>query len=353
MKRNEYQFQDAGDGLCRLRIDAPPFVPKPRIPRKRIVISSAIFALAMSASFGAFLVRQGDAAVSVAFSAEVPGIYAKYSPDESKRKGLPISPLFAVGNIGKTNAVASTHFTSSDYSYTGSSTFIDDGDGHCRIKFLTSGTFTPTKTFVFDVFLVGGGGGGWTPAGANGGGGAGGGYTHTHTAITLNAGTGYTITVGAGGTTNNSGGQSSAFGYSANGGLGGSGTYQYGQNGGSGGGACGYTSGSKSGQPGGSDGSNGYSNDVIWGGTGQGTTTREFGEAGATLYGGGGGGGAYYSTGSGGAGGAGGGGAGGAYNAAGSNGTTNTGGGGGGGGSASDSPGGTGGRGIVIIRDHR
>lgn len=36
----------------------------------------------------------------------------------------------------------------------------DDGDGNWRIKFLSSGTFTPLKNMVIDAFLVGGGGGG-------------------------------------------------------------------------------------------------------------------------------------------------------------------------------------------------
>ena len=36
---------------------------------------------------------------------------------------------------------------------------LDDGGGNWRIKFLSSGTFTPLKNMVIDVFLVGGGGG--------------------------------------------------------------------------------------------------------------------------------------------------------------------------------------------------
>ena len=36
---------------------------------------------------------------------------------------------------------------------------LDDGGGNWRIKFLSSGTFTPLKDMVIDAFLVGGGGG--------------------------------------------------------------------------------------------------------------------------------------------------------------------------------------------------
>ena len=81
-------------------------------------------------------------------------------------------------------------FFSTDFTYTGTYTWVDDGSGNWRLKFLTSGTFTPNKNVIVDAFLVGGGGGGWRPAGANGGGGGGGGYTLTHASITLSAGTG-------------------------------------------------------------------------------------------------------------------------------------------------------------------
>ena len=36
---------------------------------------------------------------------------------------------------------------------------LDDGGGNWRIKFLSSGTFTPLKNIVVDAFLVGAGGG--------------------------------------------------------------------------------------------------------------------------------------------------------------------------------------------------
>ena len=63
------------------------------------------------------------------------------------------------------------------YEYTGQSTFIDDGSGNWRLKFLTSGTLTLKNKITVDVFLVGGGGAGGygafdfgNPPGGGGGG---------------------------------------------------------------------------------------------------------------------------------------------------------------------------------------
>ena len=52
--------------------------------------------------------------------------------------------------------------TSSDYTYTGTASFVDEGDGNWQIKFLTSGTFTlkSRSKQLIDVFCVGGGGAG-------------------------------------------------------------------------------------------------------------------------------------------------------------------------------------------------
>lgn len=228
-----------------------------------------------------------------------------------------------------------------DITYTGTKIYADDGNGHWYFKFLTSGTlrFISLPPSAADIFLVGGGGGtAWYSGGGCGG------YTTTALNVAIAAGVDYPIVIGAGGTgiqtgvnenqgTGGTGGTSSAIGYSASGGQGGTsnGTGSptgRGGNGGSGGG--GYNNGT-----GGSDGGNGggpQSNP----GYGQGTTTREFGVAGATLYSGGGG----SLSGTGGAGG----GANGGNHAA-----ANTGGGAGGGGGA----GCNGGSGIVVIRDHR
>ena len=228
------------------------------------------------------------------------------------------------------------------FTYTGQYSFIDDGSGEWRIKFLTSGVFTPLRNMAIDAFLVGGGGG------SKGGSsntsttaGAGGGYTATHKAINLTSGTAYNIVVGAGGV-GNTGGQTSAFGNSVDGGSPGetSSNTAYGGSGGSGGGRAPSRG---SAYDGGSDGADGggYSDLSPNNGKGQGTTTREFGEPNGDLYAGGGGG--HNSDG----------------NAAGGNG-----GGADGGQSAQDNTGGgaggalkntttSGGSGIVIIRKHK
>lgn len=232
------------------------------------------------------------------------------------------------------------------FEYTGQYSFIDDGNGNWRIKFLTSGVFKTLKSMTIDVFLVGGGGG----ASAYSGGG--GGYTNTRKEIKLSANVEYPIAIGAGGKPFNSGGESSAFGETASGGGAANGKTS-GGNGGSGGGGYGNN---RTGAAGGADGANGASSTAT-GGTGQGTTTREFGETAGELYAGGGGGGVSGSTSfSGGAGGAGGGGNGAKYKSTGSNGEANTGGGGGGGGGVVGGTqylGGAGGSGIAIIRNAR
>lgn len=241
-----------------------------------------------------------------------------------------------------------------DFTWTGGDgtyQVLDDGDKNWRIKFLSSGVFTPLKTMAVDVFLVGGGGSGTvqgTPSRSSYGCGGGGGYTVTEKSRALIENVAYDIVVGAGGSRpvkddGNDGGQSTAFSITANGGKGaltsGNGS---GGDGGSGGGVVNLDQ--DKGFAGGSDGSNGRSTGSSpLGGRGQGTTTREFGESAGTLYAGGGGG--YFKSEVSGAesvgpGGAGGGGAGG------QDGEANTGGGGGG-------AGGAGGSGIVIIRKHK
>jgi len=112
------------------------------------------------------------------------------------------------------------------YTYTGQSTFIDDGNGNWRIKFLTSGTLTITNmaSTSIDIFCVGGGGGGGSrPATGTGGGGGGGGYTTTGSSKSITLGTPYTVTIGAGGAVNGGRGGTTSFnGVSAAGGYGGS-----------------------------------------------------------------------------------------------------------------------------------
>lgn len=248
-----------------------------------------------------------------------------------------------------------------DFTYTGDFEIVSDDDqpitvsqGNWKIRFLTSGTLTFTNLNGaengIDVFLVGGGGGGGRAAG-------GGGYTKTLKAVKVTVGTAYAIEVGAGGIAGvgnskagGSGGTSNAFGASANGGEANTSASSFrGSNGGSGGGA-GSTNGN--GGKGGSDGSDGFHRNGTHqdSGTGQGTTTREFGESGGKLYAGGGGGCTTTSS-DGGAGGDGGGGDGGNTSGGATSGETNTG--GGGGGAANSKAGGAGGSGIVVIRNAR
>jgi hypothetical protein len=219
------------------------------------------------------------------------------------------------------------------FTYTGNFQLIDDGEGHWRIKLLSSGTFTLLNaTRTMRLFMVGGGGGGGT---LNGGGG---GYTLNSSGSVVKD-TGYPIVIGAGGAAGADGNATTGFGLTANSGLANG-------NGGSGGGGryC----------PGASNGGNGPGG----GGNGQGITTREFYEAAGDLYGGGGGGTNQGSTTNPGpAGGAGGGGAGAGYQPTGDPaypavaGTPNSGGGGG----AAYDPGtaAAGGSGIVILSDVR
>lgn len=243
-----------------------------------------------------------------------------------------------------------------------------------KIRFLTSGTLTFSNLYGatdgIDIFLVGGGGAGSNPSG--GGAGGGGGYTRTISSVTVSTSSPYSVTVGEGGDRGSKGvatganGGASSFGTlePASGGYGGQNSV--GGNGGSGGGsgnASVQTPDGKTKMAGGSDGGNGsaYSSQSV--GIGQGTTTREFGESSGKLYAGGGGGGSNQGSSApsyGGAGGAGGGGHGfGASSKPATAGETNTGGGGGAG--ANNSVGittanllaGSGGSGIVIIRNAR
>ena len=186
-----------------------------------------------------------------------------------------------------------------DFTYTGDFEIVSDDDqritvsqDNWKIRLLTSGTMIFNSLNGaedgIDVFLVGGGAGGnSTHRGAGGGGG---GYTQTAAAVGAQVGVEYNIIIGAGGTGaagagGKAGGATSAFGITANGGdaLPTNGTY--GGNGGSGGGS-GQLDGEKDGTyatagVGGTDGANGTG---TYPGTGQGTTTREFGESGGTLY---------------------------------------------------------------------
>ena len=231
----------------------------------------------------------------------------------------------------------------------------------------------PTGWRTIQIFAVGGGGGGGY--GGNYGGGGGGGYAGTSGNINVTPGASYTATIGSGGSAGTSssnaggtggttslgslfskgGGQGAQF-YQANerGYVG----YHSGGDGGSGGGAKPCTSEGSyqdGGANGGSNGDHGgnsqYNNTPRYyiGGTGQGPTTKAWGNG--TLYAGGGGGGGHTASHGPGSGGSGGGGTGAYSGAAGSNGSANTGGGGGGGWcGTTKTNGGKGGSGIMLIK---
>lgn len=229
--------------------------------------------------------------------------------------------------------------------------FGDENSG--RIELYESGELTLSPG-TYDIFMVGGGAGGNQNEVGYPGGGAGSGYTKTISSVKIESKMIITASVGAGGTKN--GGAGSATGlshpslesdtYTVNGApTSYTGNKRYGGSGGSGGG----TGSAK----GGSNGEDGQAYSGLTPGTGQGTTTRAFGELTGTLYAAGGGGGGAKNVG-GAAGGEGGGGAGGASERAGTAGTPNTGSGGGGAGyfngSSGSVYGAAGGSGIIIIR---
>lgn len=205
-------------------------------------------------------------------------------------------------------AIVNTHYgfcakggAAVKFTYTGEYNVRDDG----VVELLTSGTIVFLEPKVIDLFLVGGGGKGGrcvmtsSPAYYTANGGGGGGYTRTIKRLAVQGS--YEINIGTGSATANVDGGSTAWGtaYTVAGGK--SSTEMSsapaaaspGCAGGSGGGG-GVISNSDYGT-GGSDGNNGEQGyfGPVAGGTGQGFTTREFGEATGKLYAGGGGGGRY------------------------------------------------------------
>lgn len=228
------------------------------------------------------------------------------------------------GGAGKSNNFIGI----SGYNYTGNHRWEANNTNGFKIKFLTSGVFTPLSNVTIDVFLVGGGGG------AGGGNGAYGGETFTQFKVKLKANTAYPITIGAGGIGTLSaptvGGSTEAFGLTARGGQVG----------------VGSAGGAWDGYPGKSDGVGG-----------QNRTTKEFNEPTAIPYSGGGGArgalvqGVGQGGGTGGHWGGGRGAKGGVSEGPGENGIANSGG-GGGGGRTNYTRGGYGGSGVVIIRGH-
>ena len=197
--------------------------------------------------------------------------------------------------IGRTNALTKGGGggDGSPIMYSGLWQWDTDANGTTIVRLLSSGNLIFTKSFALDVFICGGGGSGAAmSANPDRASGAGGGYTRTER-VTCQEGVVYPIVVGAGGASANAsgygsqGGNSSAFGYTANGGAGGrygGSTVSIGGNGGSAG--QGVGSSTPSGYKGGTDGGSATGQNS---GTGQGSTTRMFGEGNQQLFGGGGG----------------------------------------------------------------
>ena len=210
-------------------------------------------------------------------------------------------------------------------------------DGAYTVRtFTSSGTLTINGGALTgaDIFVVGGGGGGENSSSAAAGGG---GYTTVVLATSLLNGS-WSVVVGAGGI----GGVNGSGNHGTNGGS--SSFAQGGTSFSAAGGYAGDNGGAGGSGGGGWNGTNGGTNGSSSRGSGQGTTTRAFGEAGGILYAGGGGGGGVPTAGTGGAGG----GANGNAGTTASSASANTG--GGGGGTGGSGGGGAGGSGIVIIR---
>lgn len=196
------------------------------------------------------------------------------------------------GYRGKVGAAAK-------FTYTGQYNIRKDG----VVELLTSGTLVFLEPKVIDVFMVGGGGGGVSPSGNRDTGygyaGGAGGYTRTVRRINVPANTSIPVTIGAGGATSDKGepGGASAFStFSVNGAERISSAYAQAAKTKGGSGAGGGVQSNSDYGAGGSDGNSGesgYPINTSTGGTGQGFTTREFGEAQGKTYAAGGGGGRY------------------------------------------------------------
>ena len=313
------------------------------------------------------------------FKVAVNGSLAKYNlVDQTEDAFMDATGIDAVAS---TNDVrnAKNYYSGTSTAPTGGTitTYTDGATDYTVHTFLSSSSFVASGSASTDILVVAGGGSGASVGGGAGGGGGGGGVLEG--TLSLSAAT-YAITVGAGASQSNSGGDSgldsvwdsSGTPATADGGGGGTTLNAGSQSGGSGGGGGQTDAGGASTQST-SGGLTGYGYAGGIGGTqsrssGGGGGAGAVGQAGNTggashnsgaggagranvyrtgasvTYAGGGGGGHDSQVGSAGAGGAGGGGAGG-DNAAGTAGTVNTGGGGGGG-----LYGQAGGSGIVVVR---
>lgn len=229
--------------------------------------------------------------------------------------GNSASATVSITASGQSKSVSLTYNKIPAFTYTGQYKIVDDSGNEItstttnnwNIRLLTSGTLTFTDlrgTTSIDIFMVGGGGGSnskttSTDYGIVHSGGGGGGYTKTQKSVSVSANSAISVSIGAGGGAGSSGGTTTinvnGSTYSASGGAAGGAPWFNGSNtvcgsggsGGSGGGSA--SSGGFAGGSGGSDGGNGSSgksNVFPTGsvGSGQGTTTRAFGESSGELY---------------------------------------------------------------------
>lgn len=229
--------------------------------------------------------------------------------------GNSASATVSITASGQRKSVSLSYNKIPAFTYTGEYKIVNDSGteisetttNNWNIRLLTSGTLTFTGlrgTSSIDVFLVGGGGGSnskttSTDYGTVHSGGGGGGYTKTQKSVSVSTNSAISVSIGAGGGAGSSGGTTTinvnGSTYSASGGAAGGAPWFNGNNtvcgsggsGGSGGGSA--SSGGFAGGSGGSDGGNGSSgksNVFPTGsvGSGQGTTTRAFGESSGELY---------------------------------------------------------------------
>lgn len=229
--------------------------------------------------------------------------------------GNSASATVSITASGQSESVTLAYTKIPAFTYTGQYKIVDDSGNEItstttnnwNIRLLTSGTLTFTDlrgTSAIDLFLVGGGGGSpsrtvSTDYGTVHSGGGGGGYTKTQKSVSVSANSAISVSIGAGGGAGSSGGTTTVkvngSSYSASGGAAGGAPYWNGSNtvcgaggsGGSGGGAA--SSGGFAGGSGGSNGGNGSGGrsnvfPTSSAGSGQGTTTRAFGESSGELY---------------------------------------------------------------------
>ena len=264
-----------------------------------------------TATCGSTTLTAPDTSGSVTFTVRFAGDWVI----TSSGGGLSASQTVSITASGQNKSVSLSYNKIPAFTYTGQYKIVNDSGteisetttNNWNIRLLTSGTLTFTDlrgTSAIDLFLVGGGGGSnsktvSTHYGTVHSGGGGGGYTKTQKSVSVSANSAISVSIGAGGGAGSSGGTTTVkvngSSYSASGGAAGGAPYWNGSNtvcgaggsGGSGGGAA--SSGGFAGGSGGSNGGNGSGGrsnvfPTSSAGSGQGTTTRAFGESSGELY---------------------------------------------------------------------